>query len=121
VLAMDGTAPYYAPAAGEDRYARPGEFPGPLTPVLATGSADGKQLYLVIANGSWDRPVECRAALKNFRATTADGVVLTHRDPDASPLLQRKEDAVGTLPVKVGANQITCTLPPRAVVFLTLR
>lgn len=118
---MDGSAPYYAPSEGDDPFARPGELPGPVTPAVATLSADGSSLYLVIANGSWERAIPCRVKLRGFRPTRAAAVALAHRDPDGSPLLERKEDAVSELPVQVKGEKATCTLPPYSVVFITLQ
>jgi hypothetical protein len=120
-LDISGTAPYYAPAAGEDRNLPAGAFPGPLTPALATLDADGKTLYLVVVNGSWDRAVPCRVSLRNFRAGSAAGVALSQDDMDGDPLLQRKEDAVSALPINLSADALSCTLPPHSVVFITAR
>jgi len=50
-------APYHRPRQEAQ------EFAGPLTPVLATLSADGHKIYLAIANGSWTRAVACHATL----------------------------------------------------------
>ena len=119
-LDLEGTAPYYAPAQGDDPAAKPGEFAGPLTPALATLSEDGKTLFLVCVNASWERPAPCRVQLRNFRPAGATGVVLSHGDLDGKPLLERKEDAVADLPVTVAGQEITCTLPPHSAVFVTI-
>lgn len=115
-LALDGTAPYHPPRQEADR----AQFIGPLTPALVTLSADGRTLYLVIANGSWSRPVPCKLHLRNFRARQATGVVLTNSNLDARPLLERKEDAVSEFTVNLTADTATCVIPPHAVVFVTL-
>jgi len=119
-LETDGTAPYYTPAEGDDPYTKPEESAGPLTPVLVTLSDDGGALYLVAANGSWDRAVPCRVHLRNFAAAKATGTVLSHGDLDGRPLLERKEDFVGDLPVVVEGGDMSCTLPAHSVVFVTL-
>jgi hypothetical protein len=121
VLDAQGTAPYYTPAKGDDPYTNPGAFPGPLTPALVTLSEDGKTLYFVIANGSWDRTVPCRVALRNFAPGKAEGTVLSSSDPDANPLLERKEDFVADLPVQVTATGLSCSLPPHSAVFVSVR
>jgi len=121
VLPMDGTAPYYTPAEGDDPQTRPGEFPGPLTPALVTKSEDGKTIYLIAANGSWDKTVPCRMTLRNFAAKSAEGVLLSSDDPNGSPLLERKEDFVHGLAVSVDRDAVTCDLPPHSVSFVTLR
>ena len=120
VLPIDGTAPYYAPAKGDDPYNNPGEYPGPVTPVLATLSADGRQLYLVIANGSWSQAFPCSVTTKGFIAKSANGVLLSNNDLNGNPLLQRKEDAISDLPVKLEGTGMTCNVPPHSVVFITL-
>ena len=114
VLDMDGTAPYYTPEEGDPKLA------GPMTPALVTLSHDGRTIYLVIANGSWDRSVPCRVSLQNFRCRSAVGTVLSHSDPDGKPLLEEKEDAVAELPVTIGRQSVTCTIPPHSVTFITL-
>jgi hypothetical protein len=91
-----------------------------LTPVLATLSKDGREIYLVIANGSWTRAVPCRVHVRNFVLGRAEGVLLTNDHLDGSPLLERKEDAVRGFSVTREGSGVTCTLPAHAVVFLTL-
>jgi hypothetical protein len=121
VLDTRGTAPFYTPAAGDDPFTKPGEYPGPLTPVLVSLSADRQSLYVVVANGSWTRAVPCRMALHHFAAVSAKGVTLSSSDPDAKPLLERKENFVRPLSVAIGGEALTCTLPPHSVSFVTAR
>ena len=121
VLATEGTAPYYTPAAGDDPLTPPGTFPGPLTPLLATRSADGQELYLVLANGSWSRAVPLRVTLHDFPAGKASAVCLSSPDPDAKPLLARQEDFVSALPVHLAGEVLTGVLPPHSAVFVTLQ
>jgi hypothetical protein len=113
-LQTDGTAPYCRPRQ------EAAEFAGPLTPVLATLSADGSEIYLVLANGSWTKAVPCRVELRNFRVTKATGVVLSSDKLDGKPLLEKKEDGVSDFPVATTPEEATCTLPPHAIVFVTL-
>lgn len=115
VLATDGTAPYYATAPKAA-----GQTAGPLTPTLATLSANGKEVYLIIANAAWDRAIPCHISLRHLRAGHATGVTLSHPDPEGKPLLPRKEDAVSALPVTLAGDQLACTLPPHSVVFITV-
>jgi len=121
ILDMEGTSPYYYPAAADHPSGKPAELAGPLTPVLATQSKDKKHLYLVMANGSWDRSIPCRAKVANFKAARAEGILLTHSNLDGKPLLQRKEEAVTPLSVSVTNQEVTCTLPPHSVVFITIK
>jgi alpha-L-arabinofuranosidase len=114
VLELDGTAPYHAAKLhGRD-------VSGPLTPAVATLSADAKSIHLIIANGSWTKAVPCRVGLRNFQAARATGVALSHSDPDGKPLLERKEDAIAELPVAVAEQDIRCTIPQHSVVFVTV-
>jgi hypothetical protein len=114
VLQVDGTAPYHQPRQ------EAGEFAGPLTPVLATLSRDGREIYLVIANGSWTRAVPCHVKLENFHADRARGIVITNDKLDGKPLLENKEEAVSDFPVSAVGNEADCIVPPHAVVFVTL-
>jgi hypothetical protein len=121
VVDITGTAPYYYPTSSDDPSLKSGEFSGPLTPVLVSESKDGKSLYMVIANGSWDRAVPCRGKLINFPPAKAEGVLLSHSDPDGNPLLDRREDAISLFPVSIANQEIICTLPPHSVVFITIK
>ena len=116
VLSMDGTAPYHQPRQETDR----ARFAGPLTPALATLSKDGREVYIVVANGSWTQAVPCRVHLRNARVGHATGVMLTHGNLDGKPLLEKKEDAIFDWPVTATDDGATCTIPPHAVVFATL-
>ena len=119
VLPITGTAPYYTPAKGDDPYDR--QYPGPMAPALATLSADGRQMYLVIANGSWSQAFPCSMATRGFNAQSASGVLLSNNDLDGNPLLQHKEDAISDLPVTLADAKMTCNVPPHSVVFITLQ
>lgn len=121
VLASEGTAPYYTPAAGDDPLAKPGAFGGPLTPLLTTLSQDGNELYLVLANGSWDQTVPLRVTLRNFPVRLVSAVCLSSSDPDAKPLLERREDFVSDLPLHLTDGRLTGDLPPHSAVFVTLQ
>ena len=120
-LELHGTAPYYVPETEDASSFQATEYGGPQTPVLATLSKDGRALYVVIANGSWDRAEPCRIEVRNFAVSETDGVLLTHSDPDGKPLLERKSDAVSLLPISVEADVLTCAIPPHAVAFLTMK
>ncbi len=115
VLPLDGTAPYHEGSAGGRTYR------GPLTPVVATLSQDEQQLYLILANGSWERTVPVRVTLRGFVPQRSTGVVLSHSDPDGDPFLERREDLVRELPVAVQGQELTTALPPHAVAFVTLQ
>ena len=119
VLEMNGTSPYYTPGQGEDKSAA-SLGTGPLTPVLVTLSKDGKAIYVVAVNGSWDKAVPCRVKVANFPVKTARAVVLSQNDMDAKPLLQKKEDAIMPLEVTVADGEVQCTLPPHSAMFLTV-
>ncbi len=119
-LDMDGVAPYYTPSAADGLSDRPADCAGPMTPALVTLSKDRKRVYLVVANGSWDRSVPCALTIRNFDVARATGLVLTHPDIDGKPLLERKEDAIADLSVALAGPRMTCTIPAHSVVFVTL-
>lgn len=83
-------------------------------------SEDGNTIYLVIANGSWDRSVPCSLGFRNFKADGATGTVLSHSDPDGKPLLERKEEAISDVDVTVSEQQVACVIPAHSIVFLTV-
>lgn len=121
VLDMSGTAPYYYPTPSDYPAMKSGEFGGPVTPALISQSKDGKTLYLVIANGSWERSVPCQVKVRNFPMSKAEGILLSQADPNGKALLNRKEDAVNPLPVTVANQEVVCTIPPHSVVFITVK
>jgi hypothetical protein len=46
--------------------------------------------------------------------------VISSDNLDAKPLLERKEEAVSDFPVAATPEDVTCTLGPHAIVFVTL-
>ncbi|MCY2986996.1 MAG: hypothetical protein NTY19_03900, partial [Planctomycetota bacterium] len=94
---------------------------GPLTPVVATLSADEQQLYLVLANGSWEKTVPVRVTLRGFAPRSGTGVILSHSEADGDPFLARREDLVRDLSVEIRGEELTTVLPPHAVAFLTMQ
>ncbi len=114
VLELSGTAPYHEGTLNGRHYR------GPLTPAVVTVTHDGHRLFAILANGSWDRAVPCRIELKNFAAARATSVLLSHSDQNGYPFLERKEDLVGELPIHVSPEQLTMSLPPHSVVFVTV-
>ncbi len=113
VLDLNGTAPWYD-EAGE-------ESAGPFTPVLASLGQDGREMYLVIANGSWDHSYPCRVGIANFKAETVSGRFLCQDNRDANPLVKHESEVVADLPVTLGESGIEFTVPSHSVVFITLR
>jgi len=115
VLAFEGTAPFHAGRIGKTRVT------GPLTPALVTASDDGKTIYVVMANGSWDRSHPCRIAFRAFEPGGATGFALSGDDPDAHPFVARRADVIRGLPVALAGRVATFTLPARSVAFITFR
>lgn len=119
VLPISGAAPFQT-EAGQLHDGLPAVPAGPLTPVLATRSADGRTVYLVIANGSASREIPLRARLRGLAAGKVEAVVISQPSLDSSPLLERKEDAVGVLDVHLAGGLLTATLPAHSVSFITI-
>jgi hypothetical protein len=113
VLDTTGTVPFRT--AGRLLYGREG-MAVPLTPVLATADADA--VYLIVANGSWERSFPARIDLRGFAASAVEGTVLNQDDPDAPALLERPEDVLRALPVTLEGDRIAFTLPAHALVFV---
>ena len=119
VLEMQGTTPYYQPQPSSD--GRSTLLPGPLAPAVVMLSKDEKTMYVIAANASSDRSIPCTLNVRNFVVANASGVLLSSSDLNGSPLLEKKEDFVSDLPVRVNASTVTCTLPPHSVTFLSLK
>jgi hypothetical protein len=73
-----------------------------------------------MVNGSWTKAVPCRVKLRDFRVAKAKGVVISSDKLDGKPLLERKEEAVSDLPVGTTPEEVNCTLPPHAIVFVAV-
>lgn len=114
VLPLDGVAPYHEGSAAGRTYR------GPLTPAVATLSEDARQIYLIVANGSWEKTVPVSVTLEGFAPRGGTAVVLAHADPDGDPFLDRREDLVSPLPITIADQRMTAALPPHAVAFITL-
>jgi len=84
-------------------------------------SQDEQQLYLILANGSWEKAVPVRVTLRGFAPRSSTGVVLSHSDPDGDPFLERREDLVRELSVTIQGQELTSVLPPHAIAFVTLQ
>jgi hypothetical protein len=113
-LATDGTAPYYRSTRADPALA------GPSTPVLASLSSNEREIFLVMANGSWSHVAPCRTHVRGFGRFSATGVALGNAQLDGKPLLKSKEEAVSDLPLTVNEEVLSCTLPPHSVAFVTL-
>lgn len=114
VLDMQGTTPYYQPNPSTNGLA------GPLTPAIVMLSRDETTITTIVANASWSQSVPCTLHVNNFKVRRASGIKLSHDDPNAPPLLERKEDFVSAFPVALNGSQLTCTIPPHSIVFFTL-
>jgi len=110
-LDVTGTAPWHeAPASS-----------GPVTPALVTLSKDGREIFLVIANGSWDNAYPCTVTLANFQTANATGRYLSQDDPDADPLVDKETDVVKELPIETTEERVSFTVPAHSIVFVALR
>ena len=117
VLAIEGTAPYYAIKQG--RALSQGKSV-PATPALVTSTNDGKRICAMLVNGVWENDCPTKITVDNFQLKKASGVILSCDDKDALPLLERKEDFVKPFVPAVSGNSLSFTLPGHSVVFLTL-
>ena len=76
------------------RHGRRTHVPRPFDTRGGNARADAQQLYLVLANGSWQATVRARVALRGFVPRRGTGVVLSHSDPDGDPFVAVREDLV---------------------------
>lgn len=114
VVAITGQAPFHPDPRNP---ASPGH---PLTPVMATLSADSSRLFVMIVNGAWERDVPARIGLTGFTPRACAAVLLRHDDLDAHPLLERDSEFVHELPVRLTGDALSFTLPSHSIAFLTL-
>ncbi|MFN8487970.1 MAG: carbohydrate binding domain-containing protein [Caldilineaceae bacterium] len=118
VLSMTGTTPYYTPDAND-------VLAGPLVPAVAMRSQDGKQLYLIIANTSFNQAIPCTINVRNFGITGSAGQLL-HSVNEGTALLNESfvlntaSDFVHDLPLTVQGSSVTCSLPAHSVAFIAL-
>jgi len=115
-----GTAPYYTPAEGDDSTMKPGAYPGPMTPVLATLSTDGKTMYVMIANGSWNQTVPCKIGWSHFTAVGSEAYVLSDGNPDGKPLLDSDDAFVSLADPPTKPDGLTYDVPPHSVTFIRI-
>jgi hypothetical protein len=97
------------------------ESSGPVTPALVTLSRDGREMYIIIANGSWENDYPCTVALANFQAGDAEGRYLSQADPDANPLVDEESDVVKELPINISGGELSFPVPAHSIVFVRLR
>ena len=115
VVELSGTSPYHTPQRADQL-----ALSMPLTPALATISQDRRTLFLIVVNGSWNRPVPFQVELRHFQPGQLTGVLLSHDDPDGKPLVERKEEFVHDFPATITGNILRGTIPAHAVVFLSV-
>ncbi|MCE5237674.1 hypothetical protein LLH23_04195 [bacterium] len=121
VLNTVGTAPYYTPAEGDDPTFRPGTAPsGPLTPVLVTLSEDRKTMYVIIANGSWDKTVPCKIGWSHFTAAGSEAYVLSDGNPDGKPLVEDDAAFASLADPPTKPDGLTYDVPPHSVTFIMI-
>jgi hypothetical protein len=120
LLDVEGTAPFYRPTAAVLGQKDLDRLAGPYTPLLATQADDGR-VYLVMANGSWEKAFPLSIRLQGFKPASATALVLSHDDMDGSPLVDRPEDIMAPLPLEVEGDVLRGRLPPHSVVFVTCR
>ena len=119
VVPVEGNAPYYAPKGKGGR--SNGGSPGPLTPLLASIDPRTGDLFIIVANGSWQRSVPCELLLlPTFNAKRVTTVCLSDDDLDRHPLLEPGQEYRIPLAAEVKNNVLRTTLPPHSVTFLRL-
>ena len=113
-LDITGTAPWHEAVETP-------EASGPITPALVTLSDDGREMDIIITNGSWQDDYPCTVTLVNFQTANAIGRCLSQENRDADPLVDREADVVRGLPVDIAGTKISFTVPAHSIVFAKLR
>ena len=120
VVQLEGTSPWYTPPADEETNPKAEQRGGPLAPALVTLSQDARALYVIAANGSWDQSLPCTMKLAHFTAKSARGVILSQPDADSPALVDKREDAISNLEVRINGDTVTFTLPGHSIGFITV-
>lgn len=121
VIDLSGTAPTYKSLKTSATSPVIADSGFPATPAMASVSEDGQNLYLMLVNGSWSQAAPCDISISSFPIATAEGVILSHDDPEAHPLLRSKEEFVNPLTIQRSDTTLRFTLPPHSVVFIKVR
>ncbi|MDF3128764.1 hypothetical protein P0Y35_06105 [Kiritimatiellaeota bacterium B1221] len=129
VVGIEGVAPWFtATQTGRGSYQGVREFSGPVTPVLATRSEDGRKLFFIVVNGSWDRSFPAEFYVRGDKVRSAKGFSLSQDERDAEVYVEEINELTQPLPLILDAEfdpqnpfvRISGELPPRAVSFITL-
>ena len=88
-----------------------------MTPILATIDEDGRTIYLVIANASWEDDWPATVHLKGFARASAGGTVLTQSDRNAVGLVTG-EEVTRPLPIEGEAGTLRFTVPGHSIAFI---
>jgi hypothetical protein len=61
-----------------------------------------------------------RSRMENFRVAHARGTIIMNDPLDGKPMLQSKEEVVSDFPMTAAGNEVTCVVPPHAIIFVAL-
>jgi hypothetical protein len=115
LVAFEGEAPFYtAPSDPE------GAMAAPLTPLVITRDSDGRQLWIILANGSWNTAVPIHLRFRGFRPVKYFGTLLTDDDLDGKPLVPAGKTFARPFRATLAEGALRGELPAHSVVFLTL-
>ncbi len=89
--------------------------------MLTTLSEDGRTLYFVIANASWEQSFPCTIQLAHFRVAAVRGTILSQDNRNAPGLVDRKEDVTRALEVDFDVDRLQFVLPGHSIIFLEVR
>ncbi|HBE02834.1 MAG TPA: hypothetical protein DC049_10230 [Spirochaetia bacterium] len=127
ILDIKGKGPYYkiSPEVSGNRIPNQENVSVPFTPALITASPDKNEIYIMIVNGSWSKNFPCSINLENCSCSKSEGVILDNPNPDAHPMIDKKDDLVKpfapNLKQKNYGFDLEFTLPAHSVVFITLK
>ncbi len=117
VVKIDGTSPFFPSGNALEAFAMP------VTPAVATISDDGKKLFFIVANGTWDEELDCNLQLQEFQPKNVTAVLFSDFRKNASvahPLLKQKEEAMRNLDFQITQKNLQFKLPGHSVAFIQM-
>ncbi len=118
ILDISGTCPYYT-ATKKEHFKVTTPVSGPLAPALASYDKEKKELYYIIANGSWTQSIPCELISTGFKPASVTGIVMSDDNyKTATPLVDKESDFVKPFQASAKGNTISCTIPPHSIVMI---
>lgn len=132
IIDLSGTAPYiFGDFSHHAWQGRSIPASGPVTPVIASKTNDGKQLFLIIINASTSRSHTAHIDFSSIRVKNIESHVFRDHQTDATsegwrdnnPFSMKEKDLVRPymdLRLNADGKTLTGTIPSRSIIFTKL-